>query len=117
MIILKYLPFKYQNITTRTRAACLFFLFRRHLFLCSFDKNGFSLIFLTMGDAWVELLVTNDEIEAEMIKDLLESGGIPVVIRSSKVRPYPVSIGKMGEVKLLVRREDREAAEDVLKRD
>jgi hypothetical protein len=68
-----------------------------------------------MGDEWVVLLVTNDEIEAEMIKDLLESGGIPVVIRSGKVRPYPVSIGKMGEVKLLVRSADLEAAEAVIK--
>lgn len=68
-----------------------------------------------MGDEWVVLLVTNDEIEAEMIKDLLESGGIPVVIRSGKVRPYPVSIGKMGEVKLLVRSADHEAAEAVIK--
>lgn len=70
-----------------------------------------------MEDAWVELLITSDELEAEMIKDLLESGGIPVVIRSAKVRPYPVSIGKMGEVKLLVRRVDLEAAEAVLKQD
>ena len=68
-----------------------------------------------MGDEWVVLLITNDEIEAEMIKDLLESGGIPVVIRSGKVRPYPVSIGKMGEVKLLVRSADLEAAEAVIK--
>ncbi len=70
-----------------------------------------------MEDAWVELLVTSDELEAEMIKDLLESGGISVVIRSAKVRPYPVSIGKMGEVKLLVRRDDLEAAEAALKQD
>ena len=67
-----------------------------------------------MEDAWVELLVTSDELEAEMIKDLLESGGIPVVIRSAKVRPYPVSIGKMGEVKLLVRKTDLEAAKAAL---
>jgi hypothetical protein len=67
-----------------------------------------------MEDEWTELLVTNNEIEAEMIKDLLESGGIPVVIRSAKVRPYPVSIGKMGEVKLLVRKTDLEAAKAVL---
>jgi len=70
-----------------------------------------------MEDAWVELLVTSDELEAEMIKDLLESGGIPVVIRSAKVRPYPVSIGKMGEVKLLVRRDDLEAAKAALKQE
>jgi len=70
-----------------------------------------------MEDAWVELLVTSDELEAEMIKDLLESGGIPVVIRSAKVRPYPVSIGKMSEVKLLVRRTDLEAAKAALKQE
>jgi hypothetical protein len=81
-----------------------------------FDKSNLWLISLIpMEDAWVELLVTSDELEAEMIKDLLESGGIPVVIRSAKVRPYPVSIGKMGEVKLMVRRVDLEAAEAVLK--
>ena len=67
-----------------------------------------------MENDWTELLVTSDELEAEMIKDLLESGGIPVVFRSSKVSPYPVSIGKMGEIKLLVRTVDREAAEAAL---
>ena len=60
-------------------------------------------------------MVTTDEMEAEMIKDLLESGGIPVVLRSAKVRPYPVSIGRMGEIKLLVREVDLEAAEAVIK--
>ncbi|MBI5042422.1 MAG: DUF2007 domain-containing protein [Nitrospirae bacterium] len=63
---------------------------------------------------WSELLVTYDEIEAEMIKDLLESGGIPVVIKSSKVTPYPVNIGKMGEIKILVMKEDFEAAKAVI---
>jgi len=67
-----------------------------------------------MENEWTELLVTDNEIEAEMIKDLLESGGVPVVIRSSKVRPYPVSVGKMGEVKLLVRKADLEAARAAL---
>ena len=67
-----------------------------------------------MENEWTELLVTNNEIEAEMIKDLLESGGIPVVIRSSKVSPYPVSIGKMGEVKVLVRKTYLESAKAAL---
>ena len=58
-----------------------------------------------MEDKWVELLVTYDLLEAEMIKDLLESGGIEAVIRSAKVSPYPVSVGRMGEVKVLVREE------------
>jgi hypothetical protein len=68
-----------------------------------------------MDKDWIELLVTDDTLEAEMIKDLLESGGIPVVLRSSKVTPYPVNIGKMGEIKIMVRNEDKEQAEEVLK--
>lgn len=68
-----------------------------------------------MSEEWVEVFVTYDRIEAEIIKDLLESGGIPVVIRSAKVSPYPVNIGKMGEVKILVRREDKEEAGKVIK--
>ncbi len=68
-----------------------------------------------MDKDWVELLVTDDPLEAEMIKDLLESGEIPVVLRSSKVTPYPVNIGKMGEIKIMVRNEDKEQAEEVLK--
>jgi hypothetical protein len=50
-----------------------------------------------------------------MIKDLLESGGIPVVLRSSKVSPYPVNIGKMGEIKVLVRKEDQHLAEEAIR--
>lgn len=68
-----------------------------------------------MSKEWVEVLVTYDPLEAEIVKDLLESGGIPVILRSSKVTPYPVNIGKMGEIKVMVRHEDRETAEDVLK--
>ena len=68
-----------------------------------------------MKDNWVELLVTYDSIEAEIIKDLLESGEIPVVIRSAKVSPYPVNVGKIGEVKVLVREEDLEKAKAVIK--
>jgi hypothetical protein len=67
-----------------------------------------------MSEEWVELLVTYDPIEAEIIKDILESGGIPIVLRSSKVTPYPVNIGKIGEVKVYVRKEDKEIAKQVI---
>ena len=67
-----------------------------------------------MEKDWIELLITDDPLEAEMIKDLLESGGIPVVLRSSKVTPYPVNIGRMGEIKILVRSEDKKTAEEVI---
>lgn len=68
-----------------------------------------------MTEEWVVVFITYDPLEAEMIKDLLESGDIPVVLRSSKVSPYPVSVGKMGEIKILVREADKEAAEKVIK--
>jgi hypothetical protein len=68
-----------------------------------------------MNSEWVEILITYDPLEAEMIKDLLESGGIDVVLRSSEVSPYPVNIGKIGEIKILVKKEDKEPAEEVLK--
>jgi hypothetical protein len=63
---------------------------------------------------WSVVLVTYDTLEAEIIRDLLESGGIAVVIRSSKVSPYPVNVGKIGEIKLLVRDEDKDLAEEVI---
>ena len=66
-------------------------------------------------ERWAVVLVTYDSIEAEIIKDLLESGGVPVVLRSSKVSPYPVNIGKIGEIKILVRDEDKEIAEKLIK--
>lgn len=64
---------------------------------------------------WVEVFVTYDEIEAEILQGLLESGGIPVVVRSAKVTPYPVNVGKMGEVKVLVKRESKAAAEELIR--
>lgn len=64
---------------------------------------------------WVVLLVTYDDLEAEMVRDVLEAGGIEAVIRSSKVSPYPVNVGRMGEVKVLVKEIDRPAAEEILR--
>jgi hypothetical protein len=68
-----------------------------------------------MSEKWEVVFITDDPLEAEIIKDLLESGGISVVIRSSKVSPYPVNVGKMGEIKILVRKEDKDEAEKVIK--
>ena len=68
-----------------------------------------------MSNEWIEIFITYDPIEAEIIKDLLESGGISVVLRSSKVSPYPVNVGKMGEVKILVKIEDKETAERIIR--
>jgi hypothetical protein len=64
---------------------------------------------------WVELICTYDETEAQIIKDVLESDNIEVVLRSMKISPYPVSFGRLGEVKLLVKNDDINNARRVLK--
>ncbi|HBH62769.1 MAG TPA: hypothetical protein DDX85_13740 [Nitrospiraceae bacterium] len=63
---------------------------------------------------WVEVLFTYDEIEAEIVKDLLEAEHIQVIVKSSKISPYPVSIGSMGEIRLMIRNEELEKAKEVL---
>ena len=66
-----------------------------------------------MGE-WVELLVTYDEIEAQIIKNILDAENIPVVINSLKIRSYPVTIGRIGEIKILVTKGDIEKAQEIL---
>ncbi len=66
------------------------------------------------GGEWIVFRTVYDPIEATMIKDLLSSAGISAVVRSSKVSPYPVNIGKMGEVRILIRSADLEDAERLL---
>ena len=63
---------------------------------------------------WDEILFTYDEMEAQIVKTLLETEGIEVSMDSSKLRPFPVSIGRMGEIKLLVRKVDLQKAMEVL---
>ncbi len=64
---------------------------------------------------WVELLVTGDDIESEIIRNILEAEGIKIVVDSLKVRPYPVSIGRMGQIKLLVKKSDENEARRIIK--
>ena len=66
---------------------------------------------------WIEVFTTTDDIEAEIIKALLESGRIRVKIKSLKVTPYPVNVGKMGEIHILVRKIDEDMAREVINRE
>ena len=63
---------------------------------------------------WDEILFTYDEMEAQIVKTLLETEGIEVSMDSSKLRPFPVSVGRMGEIKRLVRNVDLKKAMEVL---
>ncbi len=59
---------------------------------------------------WSAILSTYDEIEAHIVKDVLESESIKVVIESLKISPYPVNIGRIGEVRVLVKDKDVDRA-------
>jgi hypothetical protein len=61
-----------------------------------------------------EVFVTYDPVEAEMLKDVLEGGGIDVVLRSAKVTPFPVNVGKTGEIQLLVPKQDAAEARKLI---
>ena len=63
---------------------------------------------------WTELLLTYDEVEAHIVKDVLESENIQVTIDSLKISPYPVSIGRMGEVRVFVKKIDEKRAKKIL---
>ncbi len=65
-------------------------------------------------DDWQEVLVTYDSMEGEIVRDLLESGGIRTNLVSLKVTPYPVNVGRMGESKLYVHKADAERARELI---
>lgn len=69
---------------------------------------------LESEEPFEEVYVTYDPTEAEMMKDVLESGGMKVVLRSSKVTPFPVNVGKSGEIRILVPRPESHAAKKVI---
>lgn len=60
-------------------------------------------------DDWVVVYTSDQEYEIEMIKDNLESAGIEAAMLSQKDRNFP-TLGDLSVVKLLVRREDVNAA-------
>jgi hypothetical protein len=66
-------------------------------------------------DKWAEILFTYDEVEAQIVKSVLELEDIDVVVNSMKIRPYPVSVGRIGEIRVLVKNKDLEKAKGILK--
>ena len=67
-----------------------------------------------MKSEFTEVYVTYDEVEAGMLVDLLRSGGIEAHMRSSKVTPYPVNVGRMGEIKIIVNNADADEANKLI---
>jgi len=64
---------------------------------------------------WVEIDTVQGEVRANVIKALLESDGIPVMLRfKSGGSVYPFSVGSLGEVKILVPRFFAEKAKELI---
>ena len=60
------------------------------------------------------MFFTYDSIEADIVRDLLESGGIATKLASLKVGPYPVNVGRMGEIRLFVPPSEAEQAKQLI---
>ncbi|WP_294139358.1 DUF2007 domain-containing protein [uncultured Sanguibacteroides sp.] len=62
-------------------------------------------------DNWVSVFTTNEEFEAERIKELLIDSNIPAVILNQKDSSYTM----LGEINVMVNKEHKEEAEKVIK--
>ena len=60
---------------------------------------------------WVSVFTTTRELEAGIVKDLLDEAGIPAVILNQKDSSYQT----FGDISVMVSRDDREKAEQVIK--
>ncbi len=67
--------------------------------------------------ASVEVHRCRDQAEALVVRSLLESEGIPVLLRSNLAQSvHPFSVGDQGEVVVLAREPDAERARLILRR-
>lgn len=55
-----------------------------------------------MTDRTAEVFLTNDPLEIEMARGILEDSGIEAAVRDLTSRPYPLTLGLMGEYRLVV---------------
>jgi hypothetical protein len=63
----------------------------------------------------VEVWVAHGEVDAQMIRSLLEGDGIEAMLSGEAVRlTHAVTIDGLAEVKILVREEDAERAREVI---
>ena len=63
---------------------------------------------------WMEVLNTDDESEATIAQGLLESEGMECRAESNRVSQFPVAIGKLGLITVMVKASDFEKAKRLL---
>jgi hypothetical protein len=68
------------------------------------------------NEEYVVLVVAQGEIEAQVLRSILESEGIVVAYTSTIAQNvYPISVDGLGEITLHVPAEDRERAEEIIR--
>jgi hypothetical protein len=71
---------------------------------------------MTEKPEWVVIETVHGELSANVLKSLLESEDIPVLLQAkSGASVYAFSVGKLGEVKILVPSEFEEKARELIK--
>ncbi len=65
-------------------------------------------------ERWIDIYTTYDESEAAIISGFLENEGISSRVESSRVSQIPVSVGKIGEIRILVHPEDFDKAAKIM---
>lgn len=67
------------------------------------------------SDELVPVFVASGEIEAQVIRSLLEANGVDCMLSGESVRlTHGLTVDGLAEVKILVRAEDEERARDVI---
>ena len=64
---------------------------------------------------WVGIHTTTNEYEANIIKGLLETEGIFCLLKSSRVAQFPLAIGRLGEIKIMVAPSEAEQGKQILR--
>lgn len=68
-----------------------------------------------MGNRWVVVETVQGELQAEILRGLLEAQGFPVVLSQEGAgRAIGLSVGPLGEVDILVPAENQSDAEKIL---
>jgi hypothetical protein len=66
-----------------------------------------------VSDDWVQVFAAGI-IEAELVRALLEDNGIEAFLAGDQSAAYPVTVGAMGEGRVMVRRGDVEVALELI---
>ena len=62
------------------------------------------------AENWIVVLTTDDESEATIVQGLLETEGVECRVESYRVSQFPVAIGKLGQITVMVQDSDFEKA-------